>query len=125
VGTYFRHLGHTDRLIVVSVPRVVSPRSFVYVIGTTVPRRSRSVVVAGTVLVDGHHARIVHPRLGRALDSSRRTGVGMFMGETVLIWIQSGRTYAIGVAGRGIQAQAMEIALARRLTFVRPDRGPR
>jgi hypothetical protein len=119
VGTYFRHLGHTDHLIVASVPRVVAPRSFVYLIGTAVPHRSRSVVIAGTLLVDGHRARVVHPLL------TRTAGVGISMGQTVVIWTQGGRTYAIGVAGRGIHAQATEIALARRLAFVTFNRGSR
>jgi hypothetical protein len=118
VGTYFRHLGHFDVLVVASVPHIVTPQAFVYLIRTTRPHRSRSVVVAGTILVDGHQARFVHPSLNRALDPPPQNGGVIYMGQTVLIWTQHGHTYAVGVGGRGISAKTREIAIADRLVFV-------
>jgi hypothetical protein len=118
VGTYFRHRGRADHLVVASVPHIVTPQAFVYLIGTTRPHKSRSVVAAGTTLVDGQQARFVHPSLNRALDPPPHISGVVYMGQTVLIWTQHGHTYAVGVGGRGISAKATEIVVADRLVFV-------
>jgi hypothetical protein len=77
-------------------------------------------VLAGTILVNGHQARFVHPSLNRALDPPPHVGGVIYMGQTVLIWTQHGHTYAVGVGGRGISAKTREIAIANRLAFVNP-----
>jgi hypothetical protein len=43
------------------------------------------------------------------------------MGQTVLIWAENGHTYAIGIAGRRIDARSAEAAIAHRLTLVTPS----
>jgi hypothetical protein len=119
VGTYFptgRGLGH---VVVASVPHVIDPHQFVYLIGTITPHRSRRVEVVAKTTVRGHAAEYVRPSLNPRLDPPPRVGGIVFMGQTVLIWSEHGRTYAVGVAGRRIGARAVEAAIARRLNFVR------
>jgi hypothetical protein len=118
VGTYFptdRGLAH---VVVASVPHEIDPHRFVYVIGTVTPHRSRRVVVAAQTTVRGHGAAYVHPSLNNRLDPSPRVGGIVFMGQTVLIWNEYGRTYAVGVSGRH-SARAVEAAIARTLNFVK------
>jgi hypothetical protein len=122
VGTYFpidRGLGH---VVVASVPHVIDPHRFVYLIGTIRPHRSRRVEVVGKTTVTGYAAEYVRPSLNPRLDPPPRVGGIVFMGQTVLIWSEHGRTYAVGIAGRQIRARAVEAALARRLNFVRRSR---
>ena len=118
VGTYFptdRGLAH---VVVASVPQEIDPQRFVYLIGTIRPHRSDLVVVAAETTVRGHPAKYVHPSLNPRLDPPPRVGGVVFMGQTVLIWTERGRTYAVGVAGHRIGARAIEAAIARRLNFV-------
>jgi hypothetical protein len=118
VGTYFpidRGLAH---VVVASVPREIDPQRFVYLIGTIRPHRSHRVVVAAETTVRGNPAKYVHPSLNPRLDPPPRVGGVVFMGQTVLIWTELGRTYAVGVAGHRIGARAIEAAIARRLNFV-------
>ena len=118
VGTYFptdRGLAH---VVVASVPQEIDPQRFVYLIGTIRPHRSHRVVVAAETTVRGHPAKYVHPSLNPRLDPPPRVGGVVFMGRTVLIWSERGRTYAVGVAGPRIGARAIEAAIARRLNFV-------
>jgi len=119
VGTYFatdRGLAH---VVVASVPHEVEPHRFVYLVGTIKPHRSRRVVVAAETTVKGHAAQYVRPSLNPRLDPPPRVGGIVFIGQVVLIWTEGGRTYAVGVAGRGIRARAVEAAIARTLRFVR------
>ncbi len=118
VGTYFpidRGLAH---VVVASVPQEIDPQRFVYLIGTIRPHRSQRVLVAAETTVRGHPAKYVHPSLNPRLDPPPRVGGVVFMGQTVLIWTEHGRTYAVGVGGHRISARAIEAAIARKLNFV-------
>ena len=107
-------------VVVASVPETVSPGAFVYLLGTAKPHRSARVTIAGYTSVRGHRGEYVHPSLDPRLDPYPRTGAVIFMGDTVLIWSDRGRTYAVGVAGGGRDARTVEATIARRLVFVRP-----
>jgi hypothetical protein len=118
VGTYFpidRGLAH---VVVASVPQEIDPQRFVYLIGTIRPYRSHRVVVVAETTVRGHPAKYVHPSLNPRLNRPPRVGGVVFMGQTVLIWTEHGRTYAVGLAGHRIGARAIEVEIARRLNFV-------
>jgi hypothetical protein len=120
LGTYFSigtGLGH---VVVASAPRVIDPRSFIYLVGTITPHPSRRVKVVSETTVMGHAAKYVSPSLNARFDPRPRVGGIVFMGQTVLIWAEHGHTYAIGVAGRRIDARSVEAAIAHRLTFITP-----
>jgi hypothetical protein len=120
VGTYFPIGAGLGHVVVASAPHVIDPRSFIYLVGTIKPHPSRQVTIAGETTVRGHAAKYVHPSLNPRLDPRPRVGGIVFMGQTVLIWTESGHTYAIGIAGRRIDARSVEAAIAHRLTLVTP-----
>lgn len=116
VGAYVR-TGHVfGRLVMASAPRRVAPRAFIYWLGTARPHRSPHVTIAEVTTVRGHVAEYVHPSRGARL----RARGGIFLGHTVLIWTERGRTYAIGVTGRHLHARKVEAMDARRLVFATP-----
>jgi hypothetical protein len=120
VGTYFPIGAGLGHLVVASAPHVIDPGSFIYLVGTVKPHPSRRVRIAGETTVRGHAATYVHPSLNPRLDPRPRVGGIVFMGQTVLTWTENGHTYAIGIAGRGIDTRSVEAAIAHRLTLVAP-----
>ncbi len=118
VGTHFEAAGGVGHVVVASVPEVVDPKRFVYLVGTVAPHPSRQVRVLAETQVNGQTAEYVHPSLDPRLDPAPRTGGVVFMGRTVLIWTEAGRTYAVGVSGPGVGERSVEAEIARRLTFV-------
>jgi hypothetical protein len=120
VGAYFPIGAGFGHVVVASAPRVIDPSSFIYLVGTAKPHPSRRVMLAGETTVRGHAANYVHPSLNPRFDPPPRVGGIVFMGRTVLIWSENGHTYAIGIAGRRIDAQSVEAAIAHRLTLAMP-----
>lgn len=111
VGARFSVGGASRQVILTSVPYHVSPRAFVYSVGGVRPYRTSHVTIAATTTVRGYPAEYVHP-------SKLQGAEGSFLGRTVLMWFQRGRTYAIGVIDSRVQPRKVEAAEARRLVLV-------
>jgi|SRR5436190_5712133 len=121
VGSYFPVGAGLGHVVVASAPHMIDPRSFIYLVGTIKPHPSRRVRIAGEITVRGHAAKYVHPFLNPRFDPTPGVGGIIFLGQTVLIWAENGHTYAIGIAGRRIDARSAEAAIAHRLTLVTPS----
>ena len=117
---WFRYGARLGHVAVASIPRSVGPSALVYMIGTSRPHRSPRVTPLGSTTVREHFARYVHPAPVPGVNIPPPGGGQLFMGRTVLTWFEGGHTYAVGVDGPGLNAPALEAAVARGLMLVGP-----
>jgi hypothetical protein len=93
-----------DHLVISAAPTRVDARHLIF---TPKPYPAAKLEVAGSVHFRGRIARWFYVRRGESI----------YLGHTVLVWSEQGRTYGVGLHGRGVTIRELGLGIARSISL--------